>query len=165
MSITNIAVTDSTISANTIENDVVEPAREEQPVEENAKSAYDIDSLKNYAACIKTGTDLMEKGYYFQAREIFHKALGMEPNNPEVYNLLGRAYYYGSDNEKAKMFLKTAIAIDPEFADAYYNLGDVYFREGKLSEAMDSFKTAIQINPAYRAKTRPFYGEMFAPLE
>jgi tetratricopeptide (TPR) repeat protein len=89
----------------------------------------------------------------------------MKPDNPEVYNLLGRAYYYTSENEKAKMFLKTAIAIDPEYAEAHYNLGDVYFREGKLSDAMNSFKTAIAINPAFAKKTRPFYGELFAPLD
>ncbi|MFC1552302.1 tetratricopeptide repeat protein [Candidatus Latescibacterota bacterium] len=156
---------DSTVIESGTADEVTGSGPEKNPGEKKVESEYDIDSLKNYADCIKAGNMLSEKGFYFHARKVFHKALGFKPDNHEVYNLLGRAYYNTSENEKAKMFLKTAIAIKPDYADAHYNLGDVYFREGKLNDAMNSFKTAIGYNDAYRKRTRKFFGEMFAPLE
>lgn len=134
-------------------------------IEKKNDPGIDIDSLKSASASVKAGKKLMEEGFYFQARKAFHKALEYKPNNHEINNLLGRAYYYTSENDKAKMFIKTAIAIKPDYADAHYNLGDVYFREGDLDGAMNCFKTAIGYNEAYRKKTRRFFGEDFIQLE
>jgi|GEM_PF-4374476 tetratricopeptide (TPR) repeat protein len=155
---------DSAVIESGTASDIIVSGPEKEP-KKKVTTEYDIDSLKNYADCIKAGKSLSEKGFYFQARKVFHKALGFQPKSHEVYNLLGRVYYHTSENEKAKMFLKTAIAIKPDYADAHYNLGDVYFREGKLNDAMNSFKTAIGFNDAYRKKTRKFFGEMFVPLD
>lgn len=124
----------------------------------------DIEELNDLDSCNKAGKELLASGSYFKAREVFHKALEFNPDDPEANNYLGRAYFYTSDNSKAKMFLQTAIAIKPDYADAYYNLGDVYLREGNLEVAMKNFKTAIKINSAYKNKIRHFYGEDFIPL-
>ena len=128
-------------------------------------SDVDVKSLNDVKSCKKIGEALIEAKTFFKARKVFHRALELEPNDPEVNNLLGRAYYLTSDYEKAKLFLRTAIAIKPKYADAYYNLGDVYFSEGDLDAAMNNFKTAININPAYRKRIRHFFGEDFMPLE
>jgi tetratricopeptide (TPR) repeat protein len=111
--------------------------------------SFNIDNLKTLKDCKKTGKKLYDAKQFFDAIQVYHKAINLDPKDAEAYNLLGKSYYSVNDYGKAEMFLKTAISIKENYEDAYYNLGNVYYAMGKLKEAMDNYKKAISINPAY----------------
>jgi|GEM_PF-4152314 beta-lactamase regulating signal transducer with metallopeptidase domain len=117
----------------------------------------DPEDLKNIKKCKKIGTELHEANRYFSALKVFHKALALDPGDPEVYYGLGNAYLKTRDFAKAKMFLQTAIAIKPEYAQAQYLLGDVLLRTGDLDGAMKLHKTAISKNGALARNTRSYF--------
>ena len=133
------------------EGPIVKQISNSQPENIDMDGLDDIDSYKII------GQELLDSQQYFAAVKVFHRALELKPNDPEVYNFLGKAYYRTRDDEKAMMFYKIAIAKKPDYADAYYNLGDVFLRQGDLENAMKNHKSAIAINPGYRNRKRAYY--------
>lgn len=65
-----------------------------------------------------------------QAITLLNKAIADEPNNPQLYDVLGSVYETGlKDNENAEKFYKKALEIDPAYVDALSNLGRVYYNQ------------------------------------
>jgi len=123
----------------------------------NRQEDINLNNLNDIDSCKEIGKELLESQQYFAAVKVFHKALELKPNDPEVYNYLGKAYYRTRDDDKAIMFYKIAIAKKPDYADAYYNLGDIFLRQGDLENAMKNHKSAIDINPGYVGRKRVYF--------
>jgi tetratricopeptide (TPR) repeat protein len=73
-----------------------------------------------------------------QAIQYLSTAIQQEPNNPQLYTVMGRVYESGvKDIQKAEEYLEKALAIDPEDKDALSSIGRVYYNQGvnKLGEA------------------------------
>ncbi|OUO53200.1 hypothetical protein B5F77_06590 [Parabacteroides sp. An277] len=73
-----------------------------------------------------------------QAVEYLNLAIQKEPNNAQLYDVMGRVYETGlKDNAKAEEYFKKAVEMDPENADILANLGRIYYNQGvnKLGEA------------------------------
>lgn len=73
-----------------------------------------------------------------EAVEYLNVAIQNDPNNAQLYTVLGRVYETGlKDYAKAEEYFIKAIGLDPEKADSQANLGRIYYNQGvnKLSEA------------------------------
>ena len=73
-----------------------------------------------------------------EAIEYLNMAIQKDPNNGQLYTVLGRVYETGmKDYAKAEEYFIKAIELDPESADSQANLGRIYYNQGvnKLSEA------------------------------
>lgn len=113
--------------------------------------------LTDKESCIREGNRMLDVGNYAFAEKAFMKAAEFDIKDPEIMNLLGKAYYGNREYDKAIIAYKSAVAKKTNFADAYYNMGDVYLAQGKPEEAMTQYKAAIQMNPAYAKRTRSFF--------
>lgn len=111
-----------------------------------------------------------------QAIEYLNTAIAKEPNNAQLYDVMGRVYETGvKDYAKAEEYFKKALDLDGENADILSNLGRVYYnqavnKQGEANsindqqkyqeelakakalfeQAMPYFEKAHQINPEAR---------------
>lgn len=73
-----------------------------------------------------------------KALEMLNVAIQKNPNDANLYNVMGRVYETGlKDNDNAEKYFKTALEKDPNLTDALSNIGRIYYNQGvnKLSEA------------------------------
>lgn len=66
-----------------------------------------------------------------EAINFLNTAIASDPNNAELYTVMGRVYETGlKDYANAETFFQKAADIDPENADIIANLGRVYYNQG-----------------------------------
>lgn len=97
-----------------------------------------------------------------KALEYLNTAIAKEPNNAQLYDVMGRVYETGlKDYPNAEKFFSKALEVDPNYTDALSNLGRVYYNQGvnkqgeanlindskqyqeELEKAKDFFKKAL----------------------
>ncbi len=65
-----------------------------------------------------------------------NKAIAADPNNAQLYDVMGRVYETGkSDPVNAEKYFQKALDIDPNYTDALSNLGRVYYNQGVNKQA------------------------------
>ena len=100
-----------------------------------------------------------------KAVEMLNVAIQKNPNDANLYNVMGRVYETGlKDNDNAEKYFKTALEKDPNLTDALSNIGRIYYNQGvnKLSEANminDSKKYQEELGLAQELfkKALPYY--------
>ncbi|MBD5401213.1 tetratricopeptide repeat protein [bacterium] len=87
-----------------------------------------------------------KNGKLTQARDLYMEILKNEPENHEVWDLLGLLYYQVRDYLEAEVCIKKAISIQPEL---YYfeNLAGVYLQKGDFELAIDFYKELVKECP------------------
>lgn len=117
------------------------------------------DAIKHYQLAIECqsscpalfyaslGHALNYAGRRGEARDNFHKALQLEPDNPNVCNCLGNIYKDNDQLNKAIRFYEQARACAPQAPTAYHNLGGIYIEQGKFEEAISSYRQALVLHP------------------
>lgn len=80
------------------------------------------------------------------ALNYLNNAHSIDPNNKEVLNGIGWAYYQKNDYAAATQWYLKAIAVDANFAEPYYNLGLVYEKQGNASRSKENLQKAAQMN-------------------
>ena len=73
-----------------------------------------------------------------KALEMLNVAIQKNPNDPNLYNVMGRVYETGlKDYANAEKNFQIALEKDPNLTDALSNIGRIYYNQGvnKLSEA------------------------------
>jgi tetratricopeptide (TPR) repeat protein len=92
----------------------------------------------------------MNRGNDFYDRAIrYHsKAIRLNPNNPNAYNLRGDAYHDKKEYGKAISDLNEAIRLDPKFALAYVN-------RGNNTKAKENVKRRKPITPRRTSLKKP----------
>ena len=81
-----------------------------------------------------------------QALSKITKAIEINPNDEEYYNLQGSIFIDLSSFNEAETAFKKAISINPKFGGAYYNLGYLF---GELNDHLQSIKyydQAVNLN-------------------
>jgi tetratricopeptide (TPR) repeat protein len=78
-----------------------------------------------------------------------HRAIELEPNNPQAINNLGIAYFDIEDYASAEQCYRRALALDPAFAEACSNLGNALRTTKRLDEAVVAYNRAIALKPNY----------------
>lgn len=102
------------VAAQSLKNDVV--------------YALATDAYKYYGKEDGKYIQIIINGYieaqdFDKAKATIEEAITLDPQNGELYDLMGIIYDSQKDNEKAMEFYKKAIELNPEFARAQYNYG------------------------------------------
>ncbi len=90
-----------------------------------------------------------EKELYNESIEEYNKALELDPNYGDVFNLLAYTYSDMGNFEKAIEYLKKYASVLPGDANPLDSMGEIYLRMGRLDEAMAKYKEALEIKPDF----------------
>lgn len=90
--------------------------------------------------------ELLEFGHDQDALNILDKLAEMEPNNPQVYALLGQVHANRGAWLEAEKNCRRAMQINKLTLEAYYTLGLVLQHQAKLAEAIDMMKKVIYLD-------------------
>lgn len=103
-------------------------------------------SLKDlYAA----GTKSFQEGRLDEAIRLYKKAVALNPNFPQVYNMLGMAYRQKNNPEEAIRYFNLTIGLDDTFVTAYQGLCQIYYRQAQFQQAVSMCKTAVELDPDF----------------
>ena len=108
----------------------------DQWVDELLLQSFDVDwLLMNVSRFAYVGSGEM-------ARAIFTRAQQLDPDNPEVYIVLGESSESPADIQRA---FRTAISLEPEHARAHALLGEAVLRYGNPAEAEPILRKALDL--------------------
>lgn len=87
-----------------------------------------------------------KSGKLTAARDLYEQILKEEPQNHEVWDLLGVLYTQAKQFDKALTCLQKAISIKPS---NYYieNIGRMYFEKGDFEKAVEIYEILVKYNP------------------
>jgi tetratricopeptide (TPR) repeat protein len=75
------------------------------------------------------------------AINLLEKAVSLDPDSPEIYEELGRAY---GAQDKALTAYEKALALDPDNLSLHERLGRQYLIKNRIDEALTHFRLALQ---------------------
>ena len=100
------------------------------------------------AAALKAEADkLKNEGKFEEAVTVYRRALEVDPNDPNVHNDLGNAYYGLKRYVEAAGSFKDAVARDPNYAIGWYNLANASRKADRKADAVDAYKHYMQLQP------------------
>lgn len=92
---------------------------------------------------LRVGTSQLQSGDYPSAlKELLH-AESLDPNNSQIQNNLGLAYYVRDRFDLAEVHIRKALTLDPKYTDARNNLSRVLIDRAKYSEAAQEARMVI----------------------
>lgn len=91
----------------------------------------------------------LEKENYEQMITECREAMKINPQLPELHNLLGIAYRRSGKIDQAIDAYNRALDIQSDLPEVFYNLGIAYMKRGMNEEAVDKYKKAISLKPHY----------------
>lgn len=100
--------------------------------------------LKQAGLYFGAGTQSLMEKEYTEALKNLLQANSMDPNNPEILNNLGMAYYFKGEKDLAVKHLKLALKINPDSSDAKVNLASIFFKDKNYSEAERLYKLVLK---------------------
>ncbi len=97
----------------------------------------------------------LEKGTFDQARELYEKAIALEPGHAAALSglagLHAMRFTFTTDHqdlEHAAGYARRAIAADPHLGDPHVWLGYALLRQERMDEALDQERQAAELDPA-----------------
>ncbi|MFH0701024.1 MAG: tetratricopeptide repeat protein [Candidatus Woesearchaeota archaeon] len=105
--------------------------------------------IKNYPSQLQynLGHSFLLREDPGKAKEHLDKAIELNPNFSQAYNLRGRCFKYLNDYDSALAdYLKT-IALDDNFGEAWRNAGNAYLYLKKFEEMIPAFDRSIDLMP------------------
>ncbi len=100
-----------------------------------------------WAPQYNTALELIKLKQYDSARAMLERASALKPDEPTIYDALGRAHLGMSDLEAAEASIKRALEINPQMVESLNNLGTVYFEAKDYEKAEKYFTEALRVNP------------------
>src|SRR6056297_1849789 len=124
-----------------------------QPAVENIEKAIEI--TDQYSPIFTTyGLLLIEKGEYYDALDMFKRALEIDPANFEAYRGRARAFLAQQRTSEAEATYRKAIEMKPDYWAGYAELGVFYYSNGRFEDAAQQFEIVTDLTPnnagAYR---------------
>lgn len=100
-----------------------------------------------------------------QAIEYLTTAINQDPNNAQLYDVMGRVYETGEkDYAKAEEYFKKALEINPDYIESLANLGRIYYNQGvnKQGEAnmindADEYQKELAKAKEYFQQALPYF--------
>ncbi|AOW11003.1 tetratricopeptide repeat protein [Flavobacterium gilvum] len=86
---------------------------------------------------------------YDKTFEDYSSAVGISPNDPDIYISRAKIYFELEQYSKAEADYKQALKIDESLVKAYAGLGRNYIYQKNYTEAEKVLSTCIKLNPEY----------------
>lgn len=102
------------------------------------------------------GTQSLMSQDYTDALKNLLKANELDPNNSELLNNLGMAYYFKGERDLAIKTLNRSIEINEENSDARINLASIYFHDGDIIRSEKMYKEVLK-DLTYEKQARTYY--------
>jgi len=96
-----------------------------------------LDALQAFARA----RDALASGQRATATTLLEKAIAVDPDSPELYEELGRAY---GGQEKSAWAYEQALELDPDNIEIRQRLGRNYLLKNKLDESLNQLRLATQ---------------------
>jgi tetratricopeptide (TPR) repeat protein len=97
----------------------------------------------------KLGFNLAGMDRIEDAVAALEKSVRLNPENAEVFFLLGDLYNDQKRNEDAITAYKKSLKINPKQKEVHYNLGTLYAEQERLDEAVAELRIAVDLDPGY----------------
>ncbi len=91
--------------------------------------------------------EAIQNGDYDFALAELKKAISMNPDYPDLHNLLGIAYANKGMTDDAVMEFETALKIHPNYLKAHLNLALTFYEKGAHDEAMNHLDKVLGLDP------------------
>jgi tetratricopeptide (TPR) repeat protein len=102
--------------------------------------------MDQFSAHLDRGWDLVQRGDTRGADASARRALEIDPQSPEAYNLLGYVAALEGDSSEAIENYRQAIALDETYLEAMLNAAEVYIHPlGEFDEAIDMCNQALDL--------------------
>jgi type IV pilus assembly protein PilF len=115
----------------------------------------DLD-IKQAGLYFGAGTQSLMDRQYTEALKNLLQANKLDPENSDILNNLGMAYYFKGEKELAVRTLNAALKINPDNSDAKVNLASMYFKEGRFADAEKIYKQVLK-DLTYDKQARTLY--------
>lgn len=89
------------------------------------------------------------RGEWQAALQLYDKALGLRPEDPDLLGLKGVVYYQMGDLLSARALLERGLHIAPDAPRLHNYLGLVFMAAGNIYEAEMAFVQAARLQPSY----------------
>ncbi len=110
------------------------------------------------------GTNELVKKNYSQALINLLHAKELDPNDSQIRNNLGMAYYFRDQPELAEKELLKAIDLDKNNSDARVNLGSLYLEKKRMKEARSQYEIVLK-DLTFQNQFRNYYNLAVLELE
>ena len=125
--------------------------------------ALEIDRKPSARRYFSEGQIYLERQEWDAATEAFLKALGLDPDWPNLHLFLGIALRERGELERAEGEFLKEIESNPA-SWPYINLGHVYRDQGEYALALNCYERAIEIEPS-NSKAHAWAGRMYRGLD
>lgn len=102
------------------------------------------------------GTQSLMTRDYTEALTNLLRANELQPDNADITNNLGMAYYFKGDETLALKCLKRTLELDPKNSDARANIGSIHYEAGRFQEAEAVYKEVLK-DLTYDKQARTYY--------
>lgn len=106
--------------------------------------------MPTYSELLQRARDSIRAGQYASAEGFAREAAAMQPDDPEVFGILGIALSRAHRSPEALEAFQKAIAMAPHDAKGYYNLAAHYYSIGAKEEALAEARKALDQDPSHR---------------
>ena len=96
----------------------------------------------------RLGLALSEAGKHDQAKLVFERIVGMQPQTVEHWLDLARYYIYLENNDQAYAVLAKAVAAMPDSSEIYLFWGTALEGQGRFDEAIVVYRRGLEVLPA-----------------
>lgn len=102
---------------------------------------------KAFERLVQQAMDAHRQGNIALASTLYAQALELNPNNPELLNLLSILTFQQGKPQEAIELIQRGITLAPHLADSYNNLGVFLGTVQRNTESLAAFKKAVELNP------------------
>ena len=99
--------------------------------------------------------DLVSKDYTKALTNLL-EAVALDPDNSEIHNNLGMAYYFKKSMSRAVAHIKKSIELNPKNTDAKLNLATIYLEQNQLELAENLYREVLD-DLTYEGQQRTHY--------
>jgi tetratricopeptide (TPR) repeat protein len=121
---------------------------------------YQLKNLEQIKIHIERAQHLFNIGRYDNALSELKQALALDPNNPDVLEMLAMSYYNSRDFDRSLEASKMLLGAAPSYSFAHYLVGLAQNALNKTKEAEEHFKEAIRLDPSVST----YYGALASLL-
>lgn len=99
---------------------------------------------------IQKGKDYYHQHKYKEAVDEYLKAYKLNPNNPEMLELMGYSELKQGHIQNAVGALEQSVGRDPNFVMGHYNLALAYWAQGRKEDVVQQMQKAVDLNPGIK---------------